>query len=108
MCALPISPELATDIQKERIETYIAEEGIIIYYYQVQTHHFHFTEYVQRGFVGTCRYLMRGPDEAPSAESPLTMRQQLQLLAWLAFYTGVGYKTTMGMGQTRLVPTALN
>jgi hypothetical protein len=96
-------PELASVIQKERIETYIAQEGIILDDYQIQTHHVHFTEHVQRGFIGTCRYQMRGPDEAPTANSPLTVRQQLQLLSWLAFYTGVGYKTTMGMGQTRLV-----
>ncbi len=100
-------PELASVIQKERIETYIAQEGIIVDDYQLQTHHVHFTEYVQRGFVGTCRYVMRGPDEAPTGGSPLTIRQQLQLLSWLAFYTGVGYKPTMGMGQTRLVPSAL-
>jgi len=96
-------PELASVIQREQIEAYIAAEGIIIDDYQLQTHHIHFSEYVQRGFVGTCRYLLRGPDEASTAESPLTLRQQLQLLSYLAFYTGVGYKTTMGMGQTRLV-----
>lgn len=101
-------PEIASIIQKERIETYIAEEGVIIDDYQMQTHHVHFTEYVQRGFIGTCRYLMRGPDEAPTAASPLTIRQQMQLLAWFAFYAGVGYKTTMGMGQTRLLPSALH
>jgi CRISPR-associated endoribonuclease Cas6 len=97
-------PELAMVVQKERIEKYIAEEGIIIDDYQLQTHHVHFIEYVQRGFIGTCRYLLRGPDEPPTADSPLTIRQQLQLLAWFAFYVGAGYKTAMGMGQTRLVP----
>jgi hypothetical protein len=99
-------PEFAAVIQQEQIETYIAEEGIIIDDYQMQTHLVHFTDYKQRGFVGTCRYLLRGPDDPPSAESPLTIRQQLQLLSWLAFYTGVGYKPAMGMGQTRLVPSA--
>jgi CRISPR-associated endoribonuclease Cas6 len=99
-------PELTSVIQKERIETYIAREGIIIDDYQIQTHHVHFAEYMQRGFVGTCRYLMRGPDEAPADGSPLTIRQQLQLLSFLLFYTGVGYKTTMGMGQARLAPSA--
>ena len=98
-------PELAEVVQKEQIETYIAEDGIIIDDYQMQTHQVHFTEYIQRGFIGTCRYMMRGPDEAPTGTSPLTIRQQLQLLAWFAFYTGVGYKTTMGMGQVRLVPS---
>jgi CRISPR-associated endoribonuclease Cas6 len=97
--------ELAPVVQKDRIESYIAEEGIIVDDYRLQTHHVHFTRHMQRGFIGTCRYLMRGPDEAPTDHSPLTIRQQLQLLAWFAFYTGVGYKTTMGMGQTRLVPS---
>jgi CRISPR-associated endoribonuclease Cas6 len=98
-------PELTAVIQKEQIETYIADEGIIIDDCHVQTQQVHFTEHVQRGFIGSCRYLMRGPDDAPVTESPLTVRQQLYLLAWFAFYTGVGYKTTMGMGQTRLQPS---
>jgi CRISPR-associated endoribonuclease Cas6 len=32
----------------------------------------------------------------------LTIRQQVYLLAQLAFYSGVGYKTAMGLGQVRL------
>ena len=36
-------------------------------------------------------------------EMPLTVRQQLYLLAHLAFYCGVGYKTPMGMGRVRLI-----
>ena len=31
------------------------------------------------------------------------VRQQMLMLVQLAFYTGVGYKTGMGMGQVRLV-----
>lgn len=97
-----VSPELALVVQKERIEAYIAADGIVIDDYQLQTHSAHFVEHPQRGFVGRCRYLLRGPDDIPTAEEPLTVRQQIVLLAWMAFYTGVGYKTTMGMGQTRL------
>jgi Uncharacterized conserved protein len=97
-------PELASLIQKEQIETYIAEEGIIIDDYQLQTHLVHFTDHQQRGFLGTCRYVLRGPDDAPAIEEGLTIRQQLYLLANLAFYTGVGSSPTMGLGQTRLLP----
>lgn len=94
-------PELAPVVQRERIDAYVEADGVIIDDYQLQTHLVHFADYPQRGFIGTCRYLLRGPDEQTLPEAPLTIRQQLWLLGQLAFYTGVGYKPTMGMGQTR-------
>lgn len=97
------TPALAHVVQRERIQAYIETDGLIIDDYQLQTHRAHFSQYAQSGFVGTCRYLLRGPDDPLTAKEPLTVRQQILLLSWLAFYTGVGYKPTMGMGQTRLV-----
>ena len=94
-------PELAGMVQKERIEEYILDEGMIIEDYDLQTHRITFSNHAQKGFVGQCRYLLRGPDEATTEEAPLTVRQQILLLAQLAFYTGVGYKTAMGMGRVR-------
>ena len=91
------------DRESDRIQAYIETEGLVIDDYQLQTHNAHFSQYTQPGFVGTCRYLLRGPDDPLTAEEPLTLRQQILLLSWFAFYTGVGYKPTMGMGQTRLV-----
>jgi CRISPR/Cas system endoribonuclease Cas6 (RAMP superfamily) len=78
------------------------EEGIIIDEYDLQPHTVKFTTPWQPGFIGTCAYLLRRPDwEVPSTrEAPL--RQQRYLLARFAFYTGVGYKTVMGMGQARV------
>jgi CRISPR-associated endoribonuclease Cas6 len=96
-------PELVHVVQKERIEAYIEADGAVIDDYELQTHMVHFSEYPQRGFIGSCCYLLRGPDERTTPDAPLTVRQQLWLLAKLAFYTGVGYKPTMGMGQTRLL-----
>jgi len=96
-------PALTHVVQPEQIQAYIEGEGVIIDDYQLQTHSAHFAQHIQPGFVGTCRYLLRGPDNLPIAEEALTIRQQILLLSWLAFYTGVGYKPTMGMGQTRLV-----
>jgi CRISPR-associated endoribonuclease Cas6 len=61
----------------------------------------HFTRHPQRGFVGSCTYQLRGPDEPAMPEAPLTVRQQIFLLAMFAFYCGIGYKTAMGMGQVR-------
>ena len=94
-------PELAHIVQKERIARYIEADGIIIDDYQLVTHVVHFVKHLQRGFLGACTYQLRGPDEPTTPDEPLTVRQQIYLLATLAFYTGIGYKTTMGMGQVR-------
>lgn len=95
-------PELVDLVQPERIEQYLQEDGAIIVDYDLKAHHVHFTTHQQRGFIGTCTYLLRGLDEPTSQEAPLTIRQQLHLLAQLAFYSGIGYKTAMGLGQARL------
>ena len=95
-------PELAELVQREQIERYIEEEGMVIDDHALQTHRVQFNRHPQRGFVGTCTYSLRGPDEEQVPPGQLTVRQQCILLSWLAFYTGLGYKTTMGMGQVRL------
>jgi hypothetical protein len=96
-------PELAHFVQRERVEQYLQEDGAIIIDYDLKAHHVIFTTHQQRGFVGTCTYQLRGPDEAVTSEAPLTVRQQLLLLALLGFYSGVGYKTAMGLGRMRVV-----
>jgi CRISPR-associated endoribonuclease Cas6 len=95
--------ELVHLVQSERIEQYIEDEGVVISDYDLKPHQVRFTQHVQPGFVGRCTYELRGPDEKVTGEAELTVRQQLLLLAQLAFYCGVGYKTAMGMGQVRLV-----
>ena len=53
-----------------------------------------------RGFVGNCAYQFY-------TEPQLTDTRDIEMLRWVnlladyAFYSGTGYKTTMGMGQTR-------
>ena len=96
-------PELANVVQKERIEQYALDDGIVIADYDLKPHTVKFTTHWQHGFVGTCTYHLRGAGEATTDEAPLTLKQQAMLLAKLAFYSGVGYKTAMGMGRTRLV-----
>jgi hypothetical protein len=96
-------PSLSAYIQYERVEQYCQDEGIVISDYALKPHRLKFTTHIQPGFVGTCTYDLRGPDEPASADSPLTVRQQILLLANLAFYTGIGYKTTMGLGRTRII-----
>ncbi len=93
-------PDLASLVQKERLERYLEEDGIIVIDYDLKAHHVHFTTHLQRGFLGSCTYQLRGPDE--KSETALTLRQQIYLLTQLAFYSGIGYKTAMGLGQVRL------
>lgn len=95
-------PELASAIQKEQVEQYIQEDGAIIIDYELQAHHAHFTTHQQRGFLGTCTYQLRGCHEKSSPDALLTIGQQMHLLASLAFYSGIGYKTAMGLGQARI------
>jgi CRISPR-associated endoribonuclease Cas6 len=94
-------PALASMVQPEKIEQYIEDDGIVISNYDLRPHQVYFTKHVQLGFVGMCRYDVRGPDEQVTEEAPLTVRQQILMLGQLAFYCGVGYKTAMGMGQVR-------
>ena len=73
--------------------------------YDLKPHQVYLRRHMQLGFVGRCTYDVRGPDEREKVteEAPLTIRQQIWLLARFAFYCGIGYKTAMGMGQVRLI-----
>jgi len=93
--------DLTNIIQPERIERYIENDGMIIADYDLHPHQVSFTNHMQPGFIGSCTYHLRGLDDAPTDDAPLSIRQQILLLAQLAFYTGVGYKTAMGMGRVR-------
>jgi CRISPR/Cas system endoribonuclease Cas6 (RAMP superfamily) len=68
----------------------------------VVSHYVHFSTHEQPGFVGTCTYQLRGLNDKATTTTPLTLLQQVYLLAQLAFYSGIGYKTAMGLGQARL------
>jgi CRISPR-associated endoribonuclease Cas6 len=56
----------------------------------------HFPTHPQRGFVGTCQYQLQ----------PGPYTQQITTLAEFARYAGIGYKTTMGMGQAWIEETS--
>jgi CRISPR/Cas system endoribonuclease Cas6 (RAMP superfamily) len=96
-------PELAGMVQADCVEQSALDDGIIIADYNLKPHTVKFTTHWQQGFVGRCKYLLRGPDESITGEAPLTLRQQILLLAQLAFYCGGGSKTAMGMGRARNV-----
>jgi len=64
--------------------------------YDLNTTLLDFGRYRQVGFVGTCEYLpLKGTDAA--------VWQAAAVLARFAPFAGVGYKTTMGMGQVTLL-----
>lgn len=91
--------ELEGMVQRELVEQYVENDGVVVSDYALQPHQVCFAHHPQRGFVGRCTYEVRGPDEKVTEEAVLTVRQQILMLARLAFYCGVGYKTAMGMGQ---------
>ena len=56
------------------------------------------------GFVGSCAYQFFLEHQSYSNDKDNTeMLRLANLLADFAFYCGTGYKTTMGMGQTRRI-----
>lgn len=59
----------------------------------LRTKTLYFPNYTQKGFVGSCSYSIMSPDDDAA---------RLTTLAAFAYYAGVGYKTTMGMGQVRV------
>jgi len=66
---------------------------IVVRRYRTKSALWQFEHHPQIGFVGDCTYEIKGnyPSET----------RELNALADFAFYSGVGYKTTMGMGQCR-------
>jgi len=65
--------------------------------YELKTQMCDFGKYRQSGFVGSCTLGMPRRPAAPDAD----VLRGMHLLCHTAFFTGVGYKTTMGMGQAR-------
>lgn len=78
--------------------------GMAVARHDIASHMYQFSKSKQVGFCGKVVFKLLD-DTNP------TMTSYLNLLADLAFYTGVGYKTTMGMGQvvrTVKLPGGLN
>lgn len=90
------------------IQTYV-HDWVGVAEYDLKTHIVHLDRATQEGFTGRCIYTLLEmktkltPHASPliAAGAELTPAQALYLLSIFAFYAGVGYKTTMGMGQAR-------
>ncbi|OAT80410.1 CRISPR-associated endoribonuclease Cas6 [Desulfotomaculum copahuensis] len=71
------------------------EDNVFLRSFKLQTKIIHFDRYKQVGFTGVCSFGIRRREEE-------IMARVIHMLADFAFYAGVGYKTTMGMGQVRV------
>lgn len=69
-------------------------EHLVASHYALTTSHLYAKKFGQVGFQGTITYEVKGDRTTSEA-------LWLSLFARFAFFSGVGYKTTMGMGQTR-------
>lgn len=82
---------LTSSDTKSAVQQFILER-VVVARYDLRTHMAHFRRGKQVGFTGRVHYEILGQGDPEFI-------QHLNRLADLAFYTGVGSKTTMGMGQ---------
>jgi len=80
-------------MEAQPLEEYLAHDTVVMEIAGLRTVMWRYPRHLQVGFVGKVSYGFKARDEA--------LRRQLNALADFAFYAGVGYKTTMGMGQAR-------
>jgi len=95
-CWNDFAPSGLLAIDKAALRQYI-EKYVLVSSFKARTDLLNFKQHAQLGFVGTASYRLMEKQPSPQ------FSQILSSLAEFALYTGVGYKTTMGMGQTRLV-----
>lgn len=92
-CA-PLPLRLATQDLTPRAVSQWCAEHLVVARYTLTTSHLAAKKFGHIGFQGTITYDVKGDREAVEA-------RWLSTLARFAFFSGVGYKTTMGMGQSR-------
>lgn len=81
-------------VDRQALAEYLKEHAVIKQL-RISTRMLRFARSPQVGFTGQATYGLMQADGAA--------RRQLAMLAEFAFYAGVGYKTTMGMGQCRRI-----
>lgn len=84
-------------LDKAKVLAFIADHGQVTSI-TTKSHALNFGRHTEVGWVGTCACVFY-PEDSLDAEC----LQIANCLANFAFYCGTGYKTTMGMGQTRRV-----
>ncbi len=84
-------------LDKTEILTFINEHGQVTSV-AAESKRQHFGKHIESGWVGTCACVFYPEDSLDTEQL-----RAVNCLADFAFYCGTGYKTTMGMGQTRRV-----
>ncbi len=72
------------------------DENLIVHRYALETRNLHAHKFSHMGFQGKVTYEVKGSPHEPCAA-------WLTPLARFALFSGVGYKTSMGMGQARCI-----
>ena len=85
----------ANDLTARRLAAW-CEESLIVARYALETRYLPSSKFAQAGFQGKIMYEMKGIQSSPEAA-------WLTPLAHFALFSGVGYKTSMGMGQARCI-----
>ncbi len=84
-------------IDKNEILAFVTEHGQVTSV-NTKSRALNFGKHTEVGWVGTCAYVFYPEDSFDE-----NLLRAANCLADFAFYCGTGYKTTMGMGQTRRV-----
>ena len=84
-------------IDKTEILTFIREHGQVTSV-AAESKRLNFGKHAETGWIGTCAFIFY-----PEHSLDENLLRIMNCLADFAFYCGTGYKTTMGMGQTRRV-----
>jgi CRISPR-associated endoribonuclease Cas6 len=85
----------AHHLDRDTLRGYLEEHVVVSRLEDLHTRMLRFRRARQIGFLGRVTYRFMGGED--------DLRRQLDALADFAFYSGVGMKTTMGMGQCRRV-----
>ena len=84
-------------LDRSEILDFVAEHGQVTNV-RTKSRRLDYGKHAVTGWVGTCACVFY-PEDAPNLE----LIRVVNCLAEFAFYCGTGYKTTMGMGQTRRI-----
>ncbi len=87
-------------LEPQPLRELMKDQCILVKRYRLESRVWQFQRHLQPGFVGYCVYEVKGA----TAEQ----RRYFNTLADFAFYAGVGYRTTMGMGQCRRIADKQN
>lgn len=87
---------LALSVGREDL-AWMVTEGVIVNRYELRSQMLQFPKHKQVGFTGDCIY---------ECAEDTKLAPILEMLADFALYAGIGYKTTMGMGQARRLTSA--